>query len=352
MAKKTILHDEHLRLSARIIDFEGWDLPVMYSGINDEHNAVRKKAGVFDIGHMGIFYIYGKNALEFLQMVTTNDVSKLSTGQSQYSLICNEHGGVIDDIILYRHTDKYMMIANASNTEKVLYWLNKNNKEDVTIEQKNDTLSMIALQGPKAEELLCRIIEADLSLLKKFHFVQSNIMGKKAIISRTGYTGEDGFEIISKRKDTPIIWKYLIQNGAQPCGLGARDTLRVEAGMPLYGHELGEDKNPLMMHLKFAVKMDKDHFIGKNAILSDNNIDAVTLVGIEMKNKAIPRHGYEIKEGGTITSGTYSPFLKKPIAIAYIKKELSTEGTNVNIIIRGKEHPATVTKLPFYKRSK
>ncbi|HAR64327.1 MAG: glycine cleavage system aminomethyltransferase GcvT [Candidatus Margulisiibacteriota bacterium] len=352
MLLHTELNEEHKKLKAKMVNFGGWEMPVIYKSVIDEHNAVRTEAGIFDVGHMGIITLEGPECLQFIQKVTTNNAKNLEVGQIQYSMICNENGGIIDDILVSRLADKYMLVINASNTKKVLYWLEKNKKEEVITTQLNHTHSMLAIQGPKSEEILSRIVNIDLANLKYYRLSQGFVLGKKAIISRTGYTGEDGFELILRRDEIKIVWKYFIENNIQPCGLGARDTLRLEAGMPLYGHELNENTTPLSTHLDWVVKFDKD-FIGKSAIEKQKELGVTSkIAGIEMLSKAIPREGYAIASGGVVTSGTFSPTLQKPIGMVLIKKEETNPGTIIEVSIRNKLHQARTIELPFYKRKK
>lgn len=352
MLQRTELNEEHHKLNAKMVNFGGWEMPVMYAGIQQEHSAVRNKVGIFDTGHMGIIIIEGPESLNFIQKITTNDVAQLEVGQIQYSMILNENGGILDDVLVYRLPDRYMMVVNASNTKKILYWIEKNNKEDISVTLLNSTHSMLALQGPQSEEILSRIIDIDLTNLRYYRCTQGSILGKKVIISRTGYTGEDGFELILQRDEIKIVWKYMIENNIQPCGLGARDTLRLEAGMPLYGHELSEDITPLQTHMDWVVNWNKT-FIGKEALEQQKTAGIpARLCGIEMLDKAIPRESYAIDGGWFVTSGTFSPHFQKPIGIALLPTAKIQLGAEIDVIIREKKHKAKIVPLPFYKKGK
>lgn len=356
--KRTPLYDTHVRLGAKMVPFGGWDMPVFYpTGIIAEHNSVRNSAGIFDIGHMGIASISGNKAEVFLQKVLTNDISKLASGSAHYSLILNNDGGIIDDIFVYRVPDgKIVLVLNASNTEKDVAWLKKNSAAGVEIEDLKDNMTLLALQGPKSQSLLQNICSSDLNKVGHHQIISSiKIDGNISMLSRTGYTGEDGFELFINASAAEKIWNKLIKLGAAPCGLGARDTLRLEAGMPLYGHEYNEDITPLETPFMFAVKMDKNDFIGKARLvaLKQRGIEN-KLVGIKMKEAGIPRQDYKIfKDGaaiGHITSGTMSPTLNLPVGMGYVKAESSAAGTPIDVEIRGRSVPAEIVKLPFYKR--
>ena len=358
--KRTPLYDSHIKLKAKMIDFAGWDMPVYYSGLPAgkagiifEHKAVRSSAGIFDIGHMGAIKVSGPNALPYLQRVLTNDASKLEPGSSQYSLILNNSGGVLDDIFVYRLPDYYMLVLNASNTEKDINWLKKNNSEKAEITDLKDKMTFLALQGPKSQEILQKVCDIDLKVIGHHKIVSSLISHLPSLISRTGYTGEDGFELFFDRANAELIWGKLVELGAVPCGLGARDSLRLEAGMPLYGHEYNEGITPLETPFKFAVKMEKGDFIGKAGLLHHQEAGiSKKLVGIKLIDKGIPRQGYKVFEDGKavgyFTSGTLSPTLNKPIGMAFIRGQYSEMGTRLNVEIRGKLFNAEVVKLPFY----
>jgi aminomethyltransferase len=353
--KRTPLYDIHVTLKAKMVPFAGWEMPVYYSGIMAEHKAVRTSAGIFDIGHMGAVKVSGKNALQYLQKILSNDVLKLEAGSSQYSIILNKSGGVIDDIFVYRLPDHYMLILNASNTDKDIEWLKKNDSEGVEIIDLKNNLTLLALQGPKSQQILQKICDADLKKLGHHKIIKSQISNIGSLISRTGYTGEDGFELFFDRSKAEIIWNKLVGLGVVPCGLGARDTLRLEAGMPLYGHEYNEGITPLETGFSFAVKLDKGDFIGRDSLVVHKEEGfSKHLVGIKLNETGIPRQGQKIfKDGkiiGYITSGTMSPTLKVPIGMGYVRTEYSDIGSAFDVEIRGKHIKAEVAKLPFYKR--
>lgn len=362
--KKTSLYDLYAEYGAKTIDFGGWDLPVQFSSIKEEHEAVRTKAGLFDVSHMGEVEVKGEKALDFLQYVMTNDVSKLDANKAQYTLMCNEQGGTIDDLIIYKKTDdEYLLVVNAANIEKDVKWLTSHLIEGVKLVNLSDQIGQLALQGPLSEAVLQKITSENLSNLNFLEFKQDvEISGVKALVSRSGYTGEDGFEIYCQKEDAPLLWKAILEAGREegviPCGLGARDTLRFEAKLPLYGQELSEDISPLEAGLGFAVKVDKEaNFIGKEALKRQKEQGAPRkLVGIEMIDKGIPRHGYEVfadgKKIGVVTTGTQSPTLKKNIGLVLIDANYSAIDTIVEVQIRQKRLKAKVVKTPFYRRNK
>ncbi len=352
MLKRTVLYQNHLALGAKLVPFAGWEMPVSYpTGIIAEHNAVRTFVGVFDIGHMGLIKIEGEGALSLIQKAATNDASKLALHQCQYSVLCNEKGGVIDDILVYRLPMFYLIVANASNADKVLGWL-KNLAKGANVGF-YENYSMLSVQGPQAVEVVSKILSAPLADLTRNHA----LWWKDIVVSRTGYTGEDGIELIVAKKDVEGIWGSFIKQGVPPCGLGARDTLRLEAGLPLYGHEYDEETTPLEAGYGWAVKFDKGDFIGKGALLREKG-DGIRkqLVGIEMEGRAIPRERnsiFDIRHSkiGHVTSGTFSPTLRKPVALAYLSP-LPSPLTPVFVEIRGEKLPGKVVDKTFYKRVK
>jgi aminomethyltransferase len=338
MLKRTPLYEEHLKLGAKMVPFAGWEMPVSYpAGIIAEHLAVRSNVGIFDIGHMGIIDLSGKDTLAFIQYIATNDASLLAENECQYSILCNESGGTIDDILVYRLSDRYRIVANASNTDKALSHFNEQAKrfQAIKIERRSD-LAMQSLQGPKAKDIV-----ADLAGLKHNHCAD----WKGVLTSRTGYTGEDGFEFFVPKERSIELWQSFIGQKIQPCGLGARDTLRLEAGLPLYGHEYNDKVGPLEVGYSWAVKFDKGGFIGK-AALQKRKLDK-KLVGLKFSEKAVPREGFLVKVGGKVvgqvTSGTFSPTLKSPVALAFIDKNLAQMGQAVEVEIRGNLYPAVVS---------
>ncbi|MED4969771.1 glycine cleavage system aminomethyltransferase GcvT [Parageobacillus toebii] len=364
MLKRTPLFAVYERYGAKTIDFGGWELPVQFSSIKEEHEAVRTRAGLFDVSHMGEFVVKGNDSLAFLQKMMTNDVSKLTDGRVQYSLMCYEDGGTVDDLLIYKKADgHYLLVVNAANIEKDFEWLHDHLFGDVELVNISQEIAQLALQGPLAEQVLQKLTNTDLSAIKFFSFQDDiNINGVKALVSRTGYTGEDGFEIYCRKEDAVALWESILEAGKEegvlPCGLGARDTLRFEATLPLYGQELSKDITPIEAGLGFAVKTNKDaDFIGKDVLKKQKEEGtARKLVGIEMIDKGIPRHGYKVfangEEIGFVTTGTQSPTLKKNIGLALIKTEFTEMDTEVEVEIRGKRLKAKVIATPFYKRAK
>ncbi|GMX61411.1 glycine cleavage system aminomethyltransferase GcvT [Paenibacillus elgii] len=347
---------------ARCIDFGGWELPVQFTGIGREHEAVRQQAGLFDVSHMGEFLVTGTFAETFLQRVTTNDVSRLADGQAQYTLMCYEDGGVVDDLLVYRlSADQFMLVVNASNIDKDFRWLESHLLGDVSLENKSDTTALLALQGPNAQAIAARVTDADLNALSPFHFIpEAKVCGVTVLASRTGYTGEDGFEFYVAADDAPALWKGLMEAGEPlgltPAGLGARDTLRFEAKLPLYGQELSDKITPLEAGLGFFVKLAKDDFIGRDALLRQKEEGVPRkLVGIEMIDRGIPRSHYPVYAGdrqiGEVTTGTQSPTLKRNLGLALVQAEYGEPGTEVEVEIRGNRLKAVVIKAPFYRRN-
>jgi aminomethyltransferase len=359
---KTPLYNEHKKLGAKIVDFAGWEMPIQYTGIIDEHVSVRTNAGLFDVSHMGEIEFEGPDALSYLNYLTANNVQALADGQAQYSILLNNKGTVVDDIIVYRlRQDHFIMVVNASNTDKDFKWIISNKKGDVKITNRSADYALIAFQGPKAASVLKSLTDVDLENLPAFHFKQGTVCGQKdCIVARTGYTGEDGFEIFSSPDSAPIIWQGILEQGKRagvvPVGLGARDTLRLEMKYSLYGHEITDETNPLEAGLGWVVKLDKPGgFIGKEALLKIKK-DGLKrkLVGFKMLERGIPRPGFDIMDNhnkiGFVTSGTMSPSLKEAIGIGYVPVEFSNEGEKFWVDIRGGHRQAIVVKTPFYKR--
>ena len=352
--KRTPLYEQHLKLGAKMVPFAGWEMPVSYpAGIIAEHNAVRNSAGIFDIGHMGLIKVEGNQALDLIQKVATNDAAKLEVNQCQYAVVCNSSGGALDDILVYRLPMFYMIVANASNTEKVLSWLKENSKGLNASISLYDNYSMLSVQGPRAEALVGPNLSVNLSNLKHNH----TLWWRGSIISRTGYTGEDGIELIVANAELNRIWESFIKQGIQPCGLGARDTLRLEACLPLYGHEYDEQTSPLEAGYPWAVKFDKGNFIGREALLKQKEKGLPKkLFGLEVIEKAIARAGDKVFDAqgekviGAVTSGNFSPTLKKPIALAYLTLKDAALDSSVTVEIRGRKFGAKVVAKPFYKR--
>ena len=349
--KTTPLHTQHLASGAKMVPFAGFDMPIQYTSITSEHLAVRGLVGMFDVSHMGEFWIRGRGALDFLQYATLNDVSKLKVGRAQYSMLPNLLGGLIDDIYVYRTGEtEYLMVVNASNIEKDWAHLNGLTRGfDVRLENASDFFALLAVQGPRAAATLQKLSDTDLLGPKKNDTFMAKIAGKWARLARTGYTGEDGYEVFLAPDEVEAVWKSLLDVGVTPCGLGARDTLRLEAGFPLYGHELTDETGPLCTPLAWVVKAYKS-FYGKDAVMGRPCGQKLVGVVLEM---GIPREGYPIlKDGvnvGYITSGTHSPVLKKGIGMLYVNAELAEVGTALEVEIRGKAAPAAVVETPFVK---
>ncbi|KML46061.1 glycine cleavage system aminomethyltransferase GcvT [Cytobacillus firmus] len=362
--KRTPLFEVYKDYGAKTIDFGGWDLPVQFSSIKEEHEAVRTKAGLFDVSHMGEIEVKGTDSLKYLQKMMTNDISKLKNSGAQYTAMCYENGGTVDDLLVYKiEDDHYLLVVNASNIEKDFNWLQDHAEGNVELKNLSEDMAQLAIQGPLAEKVLQKLAGTNLSDIGFFKFQQDvDLKGKKALVSRTGYTGEDGFEVYCDAKDAAALWNEILEAGKEegvlPCGLGARDTLRFEANLALYGQELSPDITPLEAGIGFAVKVNKEaDFIGKE-VLKNQKENGVPrkLAGIEMIDRGIPRHGYPVYKGeeliGEVTTGTQSPTLKKNIGLVLIKKEHAELGTELEVEIRGKRLKAKIEATPFYKREK
>lgn len=360
--KRTALFDHYAEYGGKTIDFGGWELPVQFSSIKAEHEAVRTRAGLFDVSHMGEVLVSGKGSLPYLQKMMTNDVSKLAVGQAQYTAMCYENGGTVDDLLIYkREEDDYLLVVNASNIDKDLEWMNKHVTEDVNIVDASASYALLALQGPVAEQVLQSLTPEPLNEIKFFRFKENvQICGQQVLISRTGYTGEDGFELYASPESIVILWQAILMAGKDagviPAGLGARDTLRFESGLPLYGQELSQDISPLEAGLGFVVKLNKaEDFIGKEALIAqkENGVPR-KLVGLEMIDKGIPRTGYEVlidgEQVGEVTTGTQSPTLQKNIGFVLINSEHAEQGTEVIVQVRKRQLKAVIIATPFYKR--
>ncbi len=348
MALRTPLYENHLKLNGKIVEFAGWELPVYYTGIIEEHLAVRNESGLFDVSHLGRIRIGNSAAQALIQTISTNDISNLQPGNILYSLICNPQGGIEDDILVCKDKEDYLLVVNAVNTNKILTIINNKLPEfPAVIDNITSNTAMIAVQGPNAATIIDQIFPETPTQLKKYQFLNLG----KVVLSRTGYTGEDGFELIVDSNEASTWWDTLLkegkENGLKPCGLGARDTLRLETGNSLYGHEMDSHTNPYEAGLGFAVKLNKTDFVGKNA-LSEIKIKGIQrkLVGLEMTRGGIPRDGYPIELNGQvigkITSGSFIPSIKKSIALGYVPIEHSASGTEVNILIRNKPYPAVI----------
>jgi aminomethyltransferase len=356
MPYRTPLYDWHVAHGARMVDFAGWDMPVQYTGIVEEHLAVRGSVGIFDISHMGRLWLPGPGAVPLVQKIYTNNLATLREGQVRYGLICNQNGGILDDVLVYGWNDGLGIVVNASNREKIVAWIGKQQASPaVQIQDTTRESCMIAVQGPGAVACCHGLTPAALDALPYYFATRTTYRGKNCTVSRTGYTGEDGYEFIVSADQGQQVWGELASRGAQPCGLGARDTLRLEAAMPLYGHELKEDIDPFQAGLAWAVKMEKGEFIGREAMArGKQNPSRPVRVGLELEGKRIAREGAAVLHDGRpigqVTSGTFAPTIGKAIAMAYVRPEQSHAGTACAVDIRGKPAPARVVALPFYKR--
>ncbi|MDR2147129.1 MAG: glycine cleavage system aminomethyltransferase GcvT [Tannerella sp.] len=362
MELKTSLYDSHVKNGGTMVPFAGYLLPVQYpAGIITEHLAVRNGAGLFDVSHMGEILFEGEDALKNLNHLLTNDFTSMVDGQVRYSIMCYDTGGCVDDVLVYRyHSNKYMVVVNASNRLKDAEWMIGHQFGNVKISDISDSVAQIAIQGPRSKEIMLKLLPESSLPAKYYNFIYNiDIKGINAIISQTGYTGEFGYEIYTSNADAPKLWDLLLETGKDegliPCGLGARDTLRLEASMPLYGHEMDENITPLETGLNFGVKMQKDDFIGKKALLEKGE-PTIERIGLKVTGRGIAREHQDIylndRKIGHTTSGTHSPYLKYPIAMALVEKGVLTVGATVEIDIRGKRVAAEVVQMPFYKRQK
>lgn len=358
--KRTPLYDRHEYHRGKIIDFGGWELPVQYTGIIQEHHTVRNKAGIFDVSHMGEIDIIGAGADDFVRHLVTNDIKKLQDHQIMYTLMCYPHGGIVDDLLVYRFSDDhFFLVVNASNVNKDYEWILSHAPQGIKVTNVSEQYAQLAVQGPKAEEIMQRISDHDLSQIRFFWFEpQVTLAGIECLVSRTGYTGEDGFEIYLKPQQASQLWEKIMQAGGEdilPAGLGARDTLRFEAKLPLYGQEIDADITPLEAGLGFFVKLDSGDFIGRDALVKqkENGVERV-LVEFEMIDKGIPRSHYPVQKNGQdigwVTSGAHSPTFNKSIGLALIKAQWNQAGEEIDIIIRNKPVKARITRGAFYKR--
>ncbi|MBK5246125.1 MAG: glycine cleavage system aminomethyltransferase GcvT [Peptostreptococcaceae bacterium] len=359
--KRTPLYEKHLEYKGKLIDFGGWELPVEYVGIIPEHEAVRNSAGLFDVSHMGEVTVTGEDAEKYIQKMVTNDISNMDVMQIYYSPMCYPNGGVVDDLLIYKYNrEKYLLVINAANTEKDVEWLQSNVSGNLKVKNVSSEYAQLALQGPKAQKILQKLTDKNLDDIKFFHFCDEVPIGEmKVFVSRNGYTGEDGFEVLVAPQEAEKLWDRIIEAGKEdgllPAGLGARDTLRFEVCLPLYGHEINDSITPLEAGLGFFVKLDKDDFIGKEELMNQKSSGLKRkLCGIEMIDRGIPRAGFEVfSEGrkiGYITSGSYSPTLKKNIGLALMDIEFSEEGREVEVLIRNKLLKTKIIKKPFYAK--
>lgn len=360
--KRTPLFDVY-KSESKLVPFGGWEMPVQFAGIQKEHDAVRNHAGLFDVSHMGEVEVSGPDALAFVQRITTNDASKLQIGDAQYALMCYPDGGTVDDLLVYRvGEEKYLLVINAGNIDKDVAWMEENKAGNMTLKNISVDIAQLALQGPVAEKVLQKLTDTDLSAIGFFKFKSDvEIAGVKALVSRSGYTGEDGFEVYFPAEHGATLWNAILEAGKEdgviPCGLGARDTLRFEAKLPLYGQELSSTISPIEAGMGFAVKLDKGDFIGRDALAKQKAEGAPRkLVGIEMIDRGIPRSHYPVYVGdqqvGEVTTGTQSPTFKTNIGLALIETAYTQLDQVIEVEIRGKRLKAKVVKTPFYKRAK
>lgn len=356
--KKTCLHGRHVELGALMSPFAGYDMPIQYKGITEEHNAVRNAVGVFDVSHMGEVRVKGPEAEKYVNHIFVNDVTGAPDGQIFYGMMCYENGGTVDDLLVYKVNDtEFFLVINAANIDKDVAWIKKNTEGfDVTVTDESPIYGEVAVQGPEAEGAVERLLDLPVKDIKFYNFKTFEVDGEEVIVSRTGYTGEDGFEIYGSPAYIEKVWDKLMAGGVEPCGLGCRDTLRFEVGLPLYGDELSETITPIEASLSMFVKLDKPEFIGKEA-LAAQKAEGVKrrIVGLELDGNAIPRHGYPVevdgKQVGEITTGYRSISTGKSVAMAMIDKPYDKLGTRVEVRIRKKTFPATVVKKRFYDKN-
>lgn len=355
-AKKTALHDTHVGLGAKMVEFAGYSMPIQYNGIRGEHRKVRETVGVFDVSHMGEIEVTGEKALEMVQRLTINDVSALEIGQAHYTAMCYEDGGIVDDLLVYRYPDKFLLVVNAANKEKDIKWIIKNKLTGCEVKDPSEQITQLAVQGKKAEETLQQLTKVDLSTIKFYWFEEGELAGAPMLISRTGYTGEPGFELYFGNKYAQQVWDAIFEAGAkfdiEPIGLAARDSLRLEKKMCLYGNDIDQTTNPLEAGLGWITKLDKDDFIGADALrkVKDEGLSR-RLVAFVLSTPGFPRKGYKMfKDGaelGVVTSGTVSPILEKGIGLGYVAKGFTKIGTAIEIEIRTKMVKAEIIKPPF-----
>jgi aminomethyltransferase len=360
--RQTPLHEAHLALGARMVPFAGYEMPIQYRSILDEHRTVRETVGLFDLSHMGELLVHGPEALAFTRYAVVSDPGRLEPGQAQYSMLCTEDGGIIDDLIIYRTDEGFLVVCNAANREAVashLEQLRARGDFDAAIEDRSDRTALIAPQGPNAAELLAGLTDLDLAALGYYRSLQGRVAGVDCLVARTGYTGEDGFELFCDGRRAVGLWRSLLAAGESlgigPCGLGSRDTLRLEAGMPLYGNELDRTTNPYEANLGRVVKLDKGEFMGRAALAAVQQAGPRRkLVGLVMRENAIARQGYPVliddREVGVVTSGTASPTLGERIAMAFLPAAAAEVGGEVSVVVRERPYRAEQVKLPFYRR--
>lgn len=366
-SRRTALYDEHLAAGGRMVEFAGYELPVQYAGLGDEHRAVRERAGLFDVSHMGEISVAGPGALDFVQLVSCNDHSKMTAGRAQYTGLMYPEGTFVDDVLVHKMADdEYLLVVNAANRAKDAAYLEAlaRGRGDVEVVDRSEDYAQLALQGPLAQEVLQPLVSVDLSALKYYRFTHGEAAGEPALVARTGYTGEDGFEVYLRPAAAPALWRAVLAAGAPagvvPAGLGARDTLRFEAGMCLYGNDIDATTTPLEAGLAWIVKLDKGDFIGRDVLerQAEEGLER-RLVGLEMVDRGIARHGYAVllaetddEAAGVVTSGTQSPTLGKALAMAYLPSDAAVVGREVFVLIRNRSVRARVADLPFYSRKK
>jgi aminomethyltransferase len=360
--RRTPLHDRHVAAGAKLVPFAGWEMPVQYSGVLDEHRAVRSAAGLFDVSHMGEFRVAGPGAEAFVQRLTPNDVSRLEPGRAHYSAFLTPEGTFVDDLLVYRlAADEILIVVNAANVEGDLAWASAQPREHAELDDVSDSWALLALQGPKAAAILQPLTAVPLAEIRYYRFARGDVAGHRAIVSRTGYTGEDGFELYVAPEAAPPLWDALLAAGAAhglvPAGLGARDTLRLEAGMALYGHEIDRTTTPWEAGLDWIVKLEKGEFVGREALVAARAEGPKRrLVGFQVEGRGIAREGHAIladgRAVGAVTSGTYSPTFERALGMGYVEAGLAEPGTPLEIDVRGKRVAARVAPLPFYKRPK
>jgi aminomethyltransferase len=359
MAQRTPLYQCHVRAGARLVEFAGWEMPVQYEGIIAEHEAVRTRVGLFDVSHMGEVIFRGPKALEALSKVFTNDVSKIADGQAQYGCLCRENGGIVDDVVVYRRgPEDFLVCVNAGNRQKDFDWL-ASHAGGASVTNESDAWAQLALQGPLAAQLLQRITKVNLSQMRSYRFAPGEVGGIPCLVARTGYTGEDGFELFCESSKGAALWDLLLETGKpekiQPTGLGCRDSLRLEMAYRLYGSDMDDSTTPLEAGLAWVVKLDKGEFVGREALVRQREQGlARKLVGFTLTDPGIPRHGYPVlqdgRKAGDVTSGTKSPSIGTSIGLAYVPTALAAEGSTFAVEIRGRPAAARVVKTPFYVR--
>ena len=360
--RRTALHDRHVGAGGRMVEFAGWEMPVQYRGVIDEHRAVRASAGLFDVSHMGEIRVAGPGAEAFVQALTPNDVSKLTPGRAHYSALLNESGTFLDDLLVYRLAgEEFLLVVNASNAATDFAWVSSRLHDGLAVEDVSDRYALLALQGPEALAILSRLTSTALEEIRYYRFVRGEVAGREAIFSRTGYTGEDGFELYLDPADATEVWDRVLEAGRPedlaPAGLGARDTLRLEAGMALYGHEIDATTTPWEAGLDWIVKLGQGDFVGRDALVAAREKELRhRLVGFEIVGRGIAREGHRFvsdgREVGRVTSGTFSPTLEKALGMGYVEIAMAEPGTELGIDVRGREVPARIVPMPFYRRAR